>query len=269
MKLKTIKLKSETGGQFIDGYTEVDVNPAHIKNFSFVPEGQLTYFIKKPCVTVHYADDSSQQFFYLKKEDADAAIEAIREAIAPQVRMPINLKAEILDKCYQEGEFKLSSGQTSDWYLDLRPLLLGDPWARLEIGEALWAKIESLKPQLIAGPVLGAVSVALAVQDAAKSKVYRHELPGALLVRKTAKKHGKGNLIEGNYTATQKVVIVEDVVTTGATTKRAKKALEKAGLEVVGCFCVVARDEKLLEIDGVPLVALYRGKHSLVPPVPA
>jgi orotate phosphoribosyltransferase len=140
-------------------------------------------------------------------------------------------------KSFRLGEFKLSSGGTSDYYIDCRITTLDAKGARLtgevfsdEIRERGW------KPQAIGGLTMGADPIVVAVS------VVSGELNG-FLVRKAEKQHGTGQRIEGFREKGARVVIVDDVCTTGASTVQAIEAAREFGFQVVGAICLVEREE--------------------------
>jgi len=140
-------------------------------------------------------------------------------------------------KSFRLGEFKLSSGGTSDYYVDCRTTTLDAKGARLtgevfadEIRERGW------KAQAIGGLTMGADPIVVAVS------VVGGELNG-FLVRKAEKQHGTGQRIEGFREKGARVVIVDDVCTTGASTVQAIEAAREFGFEVIGAMCLVEREE--------------------------
>jgi orotate phosphoribosyltransferase len=140
-------------------------------------------------------------------------------------------------KSFRLGEFKLSSGGTSDYYIDCRTTTLDAKGARLtgevfsdEIRERGW------KPQAIGGLTMGADPIVVAVS------VVSGELHG-FLVRKAEKQHGTGQRIEGFRQKGARVVIVDDVCTTGASTVQAIEAAREFGFQIVGVMCLVEREE--------------------------
>ncbi len=140
-------------------------------------------------------------------------------------------------KSFRLGEFKLSSGSTSDYYIDCRLTTLDARGAQLtgkvfleEIRERGW------KPQAIGGLTMGADPIVVAVA------VTSGELNG-FLVRKAEKQHGTGQRIEGFREKGARVVIVDDVCTTGASTIQAIEAAREFGFEVVAAMCLVERQE--------------------------
>src|SRR5579863_1690330 len=152
-----------------------------------------------------------------------------------------NLRSELLQllacKSFRLGEFKLSSGGTGDYYIDCRTTTLDAKGSRLT-GEVFFDEIRERgwKPQAIGGPTMGADPVVVAIS------VVSGELHG-FLVRKAEKQHGTGQRIEGYRIKGARVVIVDDVCTTGASTVQAIEAAREFGFEVVGAMCLVEREE--------------------------
>jgi orotate phosphoribosyltransferase len=140
-------------------------------------------------------------------------------------------------KSFRLGEFKLSSGGTSDYYVDCRTTTLDARGARLT-GEVFWEEIRrrGWKAQAIGGLTMGADPVVVAVA------VVSGELNG-FLVRKAEKQHGTGQRIEGFREKGARAVIVDDVCTTGASTVQAIEAAREFGFDVVGAMCLVEREE--------------------------
>ena len=140
-------------------------------------------------------------------------------------------------KSFRLGEFKLSSGGTSDYYIDCRTTTLDAKGSRLT-GEVFWDEIRQRewKPQAIGGLTMGADPIVVAVS------VISGELNG-FLVRKAEKQHGTGQRIEGFREKGARVVIVDDVCTTGASTVQAIEAAREFGFQVVGAMCLVEREE--------------------------
>jgi orotate phosphoribosyltransferase len=140
-------------------------------------------------------------------------------------------------KSFRLGEFKLSSGGTSDYYIDCRATTLDAKGSRLT-GEVFLAEIRKRewKPQAIGGLTMGADPIVTAVS------VVSGDLHG-FLVRKTEKQHGTGQRIEGFREKGARVVIVDDVCTTGASTIQAIEAARDFGFEIAGAMCLVEREE--------------------------
>jgi len=148
-----------------------------------------------------------------------------------------NLLSTLAHKSFRLGEFKLSSGGTSDYYIDCRTTTLDAKGSRFT-GEVFLEEIRERgwKPQAVGGLTMGADPIAVAVS------VVSGELSG-FLVRKAEKQHGTGQRIEGFREKGARVVIVDDVCTTGASTVQAIEAAREFGFEVVGVMCLVEREE--------------------------
>jgi orotate phosphoribosyltransferase len=152
-----------------------------------------------------------------------------------------SLRQELLrllaNKSFRLGEFKLSSGGTSAYYIDCRATTLDAKGARLT-GEVFSHEIRQRgwKAQAIGGLTMGADPIVTAVA------VISGELHG-FLVRKAEKEHGTGQRIEGFRQKGAPVVIVDDVCTTGASTVQAIEAAREFGFEVIGVMCLVEREE--------------------------
>jgi orotate phosphoribosyltransferase len=147
------------------------------------------------------------------------------------------LLATLAHQSFRLGEFKLSSGGTSDYYIDCRTTTLDAKGSRLT-GEVFLEEIRQRgwKPQAIGGLTMGADPIVVAVS------VVSGDLNG-FLVRKAEKQHGTGQRIEGYREKGARVVIVDDVCTTGASTVQAIEAAREFGFEIVGAMCLVEREE--------------------------
>lgn len=147
------------------------------------------------------------------------------------------LLSTLAHKSFRLGEFKLSSGGTSDYYIDCRTTTLDAKGSRLA-GEVFLEEIRQRgwNPRAIGGLTMGADPIVVAVS------VVSGELDG-FLVRKAEKQHGTGQRIEGFREKGARVVIVDDVCTTGASTVQAIEAAREFGFEVVGVMCLVEREE--------------------------
>ena len=147
------------------------------------------------------------------------------------------LLTTLAQKSFRLGEFKLSSGATSDYYIDCRTTTLDAKGSRLT-GEVFLEEIRQRgwKVQAIGGLTMGADPIVVAVS------VVSGELNG-FLVRKAEKQHGTGQRIEGFRDKGARVVIVDDVCTTGGSTVQAIEAAREFGFEIVGVMCLVEREE--------------------------
>lgn len=175
----------------------------------------------------------------------------------------------LAERSARRGSFTLASGRQSSVYIDAR-LTTMSPDGLATIGPlALQHLAEAgLAPDSVGGLTLGAdpVSYAIAFASALAGTPIR-----AFTVRKEAKAHGTGRLIEGPFRAGDKVVVIEDVITTGGSALRAIDAVQKAGATVVGVLTVVDREEggreALAAAANVPIVCLTRATDimALVP----
>jgi len=140
-------------------------------------------------------------------------------------------------KSFRLGEFQLSSGSTSDYYIDCRATTLDARGAQL-VGEVFLAEIreQGWEADAIGGLTMGADPIVVAVA------VTSGTIHG-FLVRKAEKQHGIGQRIEGFREKGAQVVIVDDVCTTGSSTVQAIEAAREYGFEVVGVMCLVERQD--------------------------
>jgi len=143
----------------------------------------------------------------------------------------------LAQKSFRLGEFQLSSGSTSDYYIDCRVTTLDARGAQL-VGEVFLAEIreQGWEADAIGGLTMGADPIVVAVA------VTSGTIHG-FLVRKAEKQHGTGQRIEGFRKKGAQVVIVDDVCTTGSSTVQAIEAAREYGFEVVGVMCLVERQD--------------------------
>ena len=148
---------------------------------------------------------------------------------------------------FRLGHFKLSSGGTSDYYIDCRTTTLHAEGGRLT-GHAVLELLEhsEIDAEAVGGLTLGADPIVSNVATASAWRALSH--PGApllhgFLVRKAEKVHGTGRRIEGFCREGARVVIVDDVCTTGASTINAIEAAREAGMKVAAVVCIVEREE--------------------------
>lgn len=140
---------------------------------------------------------------------------------------------------YREGEFVLSSGQTSTYYINGKQVTL-HPQGAVATGRLLLSLLPS-DTQAVAGLTLGADPIVTAVSVIS---VYENRPIPAIIVRKEAKDHGTMAYIEGNQLAPEShVVVLEDVVTTGQSAMKAVQRLRDAGYRVEQVISLVDRQE--------------------------
>jgi orotate phosphoribosyltransferase len=135
--------------------------------------------------------------------------------------------------------FKLVSGRESPYYVDCRPTTFSAQGLAL-IGEILFEKVRDLEVDAIGGLTLGADPIAHAV---ALTSYLKGQPINSFSVRKALKEHGTGGLVVGDVRPGERVVIVEDVTTTGASTLKAIRAARDFGLTVVQVLILVDREE--------------------------
>jgi orotate phosphoribosyltransferase len=170
---------------------------------------------------------------------------------------------------FKLGDFTLSSGAKSDYYIDCRTTTLHAEGGRLT-GLAVLDLLHEhkLKPAAVGGLTMGADPIVSNVATASAWKVVEHpnaHLPliHGFLVRKAEKAHGTGRRIEGFFEKGAPVVIVDDVCTTGASTINAIEAAQQAGMHVIAAVCLVEREEAQgrpavqAACAGAPFLRLY------------
>ncbi len=157
----------------------------------------------------------------------------------------------------QKG-FRLASGATSPFYVDCR-VLLAHPRARHLVAQLAYDSLSGLKIDCLGGMELGAIPLATAISayalTASPSREWR-----TFVVRKQAKDHGLGKLIEGAAKAGDHAVVVDDVLTSGGSVIKAVEAAREAGLHVEHALVIVDREEQdgraRVEAEGVKLLSL-------------
>jgi orotate phosphoribosyltransferase len=176
-------------------------------------------------------------------------------------------RARLIDivkaRSFQEGpEMRLASGKTSTFYFNMKPTMLDSEGAHL-IASLILDQLEGVQADLIGGLEMGAVPIAASVTAVAHAR--GRKLP-AFFVRKQAKEHGTKSLIEGlardETMAGKRVVIVEDVTTTGGSAIKAAEAIRASGATIVRVITIVDRQDgaddafKAAHMDFQPLLTL-------------
>ena len=162
------------------------------------------------------------------------------------------------------GEFVLASGATSSYYIDARLTTMSGS-GQLLIGRRGLVEIDARgwSPDAVGGLTLGADPVACAIAHAA---AVAGRTIDAFTVRKQPKDHGTGRIIEGNLREGSRVLIVEDVITTGDSALRAAGVVADAGAQIIGVLTVVDREEggrARIEAAGHPVAALFTASELL------
>jgi orotate phosphoribosyltransferase len=151
-----------------------------------------------------------------------------------------DLHALLEKEALRRGNFVLSSGKTSNYYLDGRVITLSPEGAYLTAAIIL-ELLSGIRVDAVGGPTLGADPIvgALAAVSFQQGRPYR-----TFIVRKAAKEHGMQRLVEGPALRSgEKVLLVDDVATTGKALIEAKKALDTLGVIVEKALVIVDRNE--------------------------
>jgi orotate phosphoribosyltransferase len=161
----------------------------------------------------------------------------------------LNLALRVGEACRLTGSFTLRSGQVSSTYFD-KYLFEADPALLREVAAAAVPLIPD-GTEVLAGLELGGVPVATALSLATG-------LPAAF-VRKEAKKYGTAKLAEGAEIAGRRVLIVEDIVTTGGQVVLSARDLRERGATLVGALCVIDRSDGAhqLAAENLELISLF------------
>jgi orotate phosphoribosyltransferase len=173
---------------------------------------------------------------------------SLREIMNDNVNNMEALKSLLVERSVKRGSFTLASGKQSDIYIDAR-LTTMSPEGMVLIGRLGLAAISSQKwhPDSIGGLTMGADPVAFAISH---TSAINGSPIRAFSVRKEAKTHGTGNRIEGPFSKGDKVLVVEDVITTGKSALQAIDAIELAGGKILGVLAVVDRQDGGCEAIG-------------------
>lgn len=163
----------------------------------------------------------------------------------------------LLEKSYIEKQVTLTSGKKSNYYFDCKPTSL-HPEGSYLIGKLFFQMLPE-DVQGVAGMSLGGDPLVTAVTVV--SYLEGRPLPG-LIVRKKPKAHGTQNYVEGlkNFKAGQRVVVLEDVITTGGSALLACERIKEVNLEVNHIFCILDRQEggkERIEEKGIKLISIF------------
>ncbi len=152
----------------------------------------------------------------------------------------------------------LASGATSPYYVDCR-VLLAHPEARWLVARLACAALHNIPCEAVGGLEMGAIPLATAISDHAFATQPSRTLR-TFAVRKRAKDHGLGKRIEGMVTAHDRIVIVDDVLTSGTSILQALQAAGEANLRASHAMVIVDRQEQngqqTVEAAGVSLISL-------------
>lgn len=182
-------------------------------------------------------------------------------AHATRALQPVGERRERLRQLIAEraltrgGSFKLASGKVSAFYFDMKPVACDPEGSRL-IADLVLDELNGDEVDYIGGLAVGAIPI---VNSVVQRSYDRKPIPG-FFVRKESKQRGTQKLIEGNLEPASKVVLVEDVTTTGGSVLRAVEAVRDLGCTVTKVVTIVDRlegAEENLSKHGIELVALF------------
>ncbi|MGR9105634.1 MAG: orotate phosphoribosyltransferase [Gammaproteobacteria bacterium] len=176
--------------------------------------------------------------------------------------MPDKLRKLIEDKCLiTDANITLSFGEKSSFYFDCKKITLDGEGLNL-IADAVLDKINELQtcPQAIGGLTMGADFIVAAVTQSAYASNRSPSLGS--IVRKEPKKHGTRNYIENQLPEGTTIVVVDDVITSGGSTRQACENFLASGYKIIGIIALVDREqggaESLQKQFGVPVLSIFK-----------
>ncbi len=175
-----------------------------------------------------------------------------------------DLKELLIERSVRTGDFILASGKSSSFYVDARMTTMS-PEGLAMIGPLSLdlMKRKGWRPDSVGGLTLGADPVAFSIS---RASVEYPPLVRAFTVRKQAKAHGTGNLIEGPFRPDDSVVVVEDVITTGKSALQAIDSISSAGAKILGVLAIVNRNEggvEAVQQRGFDVISLVKIEELL------
>lgn len=172
------------------------------------------------------------------------------------------LLQHLLAHSFRTGDFTLASGQKSNYYINGKATTLDARGAYL-LGRMFLAMMANDVPDAVGGLTLGADPIIGSMLSLAGLE----DLPlRGFIVRKEAKEHGTKSLVEGELKAGDRVVVIEDVVTTGGSSLKAIAAVKAIGCDVRRVFAMVDRDQggrEALAAEGCRLESIFTAKELL------
>ena len=166
------------------------------------------------------------------------------------------LRHMLLNRSMRFGEFVLSSGATSNYYIDVRKTSL-HPVGLRTIARLFWETLEADKVTAVGGLTLGADPLVAGVM--LRSAEMGKPIEG-FLVRRNTKDHGLRGQVEGNLAGHKRVAILDDVITSGESVLIAAEAAESYKAEIVRVLAVVDREQgagQIFQQRGYPFTALF------------
>jgi orotate phosphoribosyltransferase len=182
------------------------------------------------------------------------------------------LRAIIREKSYRSGQVvRLTSGKTSTFYVNLKPTMMDAEGAAL-LAKLVLAEARGMGAELVGGLEMGAVPIVSAVAAESYNATHGGDRIGGFFVRKKPKEHGVQALIEGlddrQSLEGRRVMIVEDVTTTGGSILQAVEAARAAGADIAGVLTIVDRQEGAGEAvarHGLELKCLFTASDFAMP----
>ena len=169
-------------------------------------------------------------------------------------------------KSFAKGKFVLVSGKESDYYLDMKPTMF-DPEGANALSEMVLDELEDVEVDYVGGLALGAVPLISTITMLSHQR--NRPLPG-FFVRKEVKDHGTKKLVEGLSNADalkgKRVVILDDVTTTGGSAMTAVEAAQQCGATIVLVLSIVDREEGAAEFykqRNIPFECLFRASEFM------
>lgn len=168
------------------------------------------------------------------------------------------LRALLLERSFRTGDFVLASGARSRYYIDCRTTTTHAEGQAL-VGRLGLARLREagLDPVSVGGLTMGADPVSYAIAHAS----WLEGTPvHSFTVRKQSKEHGTGKRVEGSFSAGDRVVVIEDVITSGGSALQAIAAVEAEGGEVIAVLALVDRDgggREAIEARGHPVHTIF------------
>lgn len=180
--------------------------------------------------------------------------------------MTTKLVEILAQRSAKRGQFTLSSGAKSELYIDARTTTMSPDGLALIGPQALKVVQDNWKPDSVGGLTLGADPISYAISYAS---MLAGDNPSVrcFTVRKEAKAHGTAKRIEGSFAPSDKVVVIEDVITTGGSALKAIEAIRETGATVVGVLALVDRQEggkeAIESATGVKVISLVLAEDIL------
>lgn len=188
---------------------------------------------------------------------------ATKPARFEQGRRHERLRQIIAEMCFSKGPtFRLASGRESNFYFNLKKAML-DPEGIELLADLILEKISDIPADYVGGLAMGAVPVIVAV--VMKSRRGKRSLRG-FWVRKEAKGHGTKDLTDGHLVDGSRVIIVDDVTTTGGSIMQAIDEVKRHNCEIAAAITIVDRSEgakETLAQKGIELIALFDAKSFI------